>query len=664
MAVKQNNRQFCFWVMFVLTVLVVVHVSASESIEYNNQDYFDMSIEELMDVEVVVSGSRREHKKHELTAPVSVIYAEDIHYGGHTNIAEMLRFVPGVDVARYDRNNYAVSIRGFQGITSDRVLVLINGTSITNPIFGTVDFSGYPIFAEDIDRIEIVRGTAGAAWGANTINGVINIITKKPDQIVGGFSSTTVDEYGDVYTQLRYAESSGKWSWKTSVGYDDWCSGEDTGIISPAGPDATIDDCGSVFKTSNDVIYNFSEDTKITFNGSYSYEEFGTDEFMGNYSGGDILSSTSSLSFKLDHEFDSGDSVHVKWVGDFLENRNFSYFTNGYKFNQNSVEAQYDFEAGSNHSVSLGANFELLRVFEYEGGRALSDDPAKEKWAGFYIIDSIDLSEQTTIETQARLDHYSEVGWDWSGRFTVLHGLDIDKNHTLRFSMARAFRSPSIYLRLWEDDTSTPGPPPPPGSNLQASLDNETVESIEAGYTGNLSSNTTLGVNAYFMQYRNILGGKMSGGQIEYSNLCGGSADGIEIDLKHKTENDTISGWYAYNHFRSGGNDLSTRATLPALHKCGVSLRRMLDDGWVFNTNFSSSSRVVNNPNFSSGTAFGHKETLDMTLSKKLNNDNAEIMIGCTDILYNDNEAYSTPGKGAVIRTPGRTFFMRLQMKF
>ena len=120
------------------------------------KDFFEMSIEELMEVPVVVSVSRQPQKLGELSAPVSVITAEDIHYSGLTNIPEILQFSPGIDMLRISRFRYAVGVRGLHEFISDRTLVLINGRSAESPLFGGSEYYTLPILMEDIERIEVL----------------------------------------------------------------------------------------------------------------------------------------------------------------------------------------------------------------------------------------------------------------------------------------------------------------------------------------------------------------------------------------------------------------------------------------------------------------------------------------------------------------------------
>jgi len=147
-------------------------------------DLTEMSLEELMNLEVT-SVSKKAQSKTDVAAAITVITSEDIRRGGFTVIPEALRTVPGLQVARVDANRWAISIRGFNTLFANKLLVLIDGRSVYNPAFGGTywDIQDYPI--EDVERIEVIRGPGGTVWGMNAVNGVINIITKKAGDTQG-----------------------------------------------------------------------------------------------------------------------------------------------------------------------------------------------------------------------------------------------------------------------------------------------------------------------------------------------------------------------------------------------------------------------------------------------------------------------------------------------
>ena len=134
----------------------------------------------------VTSVSKKEQKLAKTGAAIFVITQEDIRRSGATNIPDLLRMVPGVNVARVDHSNWAVSIRGFNDVYANKVLVLIDGRSVYHPVFSGVLWYAQDVPLENIERIEVIRGPGGTVWGANAMNGVINIITKSAKDTPGG----------------------------------------------------------------------------------------------------------------------------------------------------------------------------------------------------------------------------------------------------------------------------------------------------------------------------------------------------------------------------------------------------------------------------------------------------------------------------------------------
>jgi len=155
-----------------------------------------LSLQELGDVEVT-TVSKEPEEVWNTPAAVYVLTQEDIRRSGATSIPEALRLVPGVEVARVDANHWAVGIRGFGSGFSKSVLVLIDGRSVYTPLYAGVYWDVQNVPMEDIDHIEVIRGPGGTIWGANAVNGVINIITKSASETHGGLAAVgggNVDE--------------------------------------------------------------------------------------------------------------------------------------------------------------------------------------------------------------------------------------------------------------------------------------------------------------------------------------------------------------------------------------------------------------------------------------------------------------------------------------
>jgi iron complex outermembrane receptor protein len=149
------------------------------------EDLTEASLEELMQIEVT-SVSRKEQVLSHAPAAIYVITQEDIRRSGLTSIPEVLRLAPGVEVARVNAHEWAISARGFNGRVANKLLVLIDGRSVYTPMYSGVYWDAQDLPLEDIDRIEVIRGPGATMWGANAVNGVINIITKSARETQGG----------------------------------------------------------------------------------------------------------------------------------------------------------------------------------------------------------------------------------------------------------------------------------------------------------------------------------------------------------------------------------------------------------------------------------------------------------------------------------------------
>jgi iron complex outermembrane recepter protein len=151
------------------------------SLSQANDDMLDLSLEQLMSLDVVVtSASKSDQKAIDATAAIHVITQEDIRRSGSTSIAEALRMAPGLHVAQISATEWAVASRGLNGRFSRYLLVLIDGRSIYSSLFSGVNWDEQNLILADIERIEVIRGPGGSLWGSNAVNGIINIITRTP----------------------------------------------------------------------------------------------------------------------------------------------------------------------------------------------------------------------------------------------------------------------------------------------------------------------------------------------------------------------------------------------------------------------------------------------------------------------------------------------------
>ena len=166
-------------------------------------DEFDLSLEELMATEIEVVAGRAE-SLIETPAAVTIITREEIHRAGYTTVMEALRLVPGMQVSRIAADSWAISSRGFNNRFSSMLLVLVDGRAIYNDLFAGVYWDEVAIPIDAISHIEVIRGPGATIWGANAVNGVINIVTRRAE---GTESGLVVGQFGDEVesrTELHY----------------------------------------------------------------------------------------------------------------------------------------------------------------------------------------------------------------------------------------------------------------------------------------------------------------------------------------------------------------------------------------------------------------------------------------------------------------------------
>ena len=168
-------------------IFFAVSISAlqAEDATNNSPILANLSFAQLSQIQVV-SVSKRPESAAEIPAAVRVVTSEDIARSGATWIPEALRNVPGLDVAQINGSDWAIGARGFQSQFATKMLVLMDGRSVYSPVFGGVNWDMQDYFLDDIDRIEVVLGPGGSIWGANAVNGVVNVISKSAKDTQGG----------------------------------------------------------------------------------------------------------------------------------------------------------------------------------------------------------------------------------------------------------------------------------------------------------------------------------------------------------------------------------------------------------------------------------------------------------------------------------------------
>ena len=213
-------------VLFALLLFFVAGHLPAQSSELSDNEFLDMDISQLMQV-TITSVSKKPERLSDAAAAVFVISNEDIRRSGATSFPEALRLVPGLHVAQISSSKWTVSSRGFSGQFSNKLLVLIDGRTVYTPAFSGVYWDMQGTLLEDVDRIEVIRGPGATLWGANAVNGVINIITKTSQETLGGLVRGSVGSHETMRGGVRYGwQLHGGITGRLYVNYDNFDSFE------------------------------------------------------------------------------------------------------------------------------------------------------------------------------------------------------------------------------------------------------------------------------------------------------------------------------------------------------------------------------------------------------------------------------------------------------
>ena len=226
------GRRVCFAFGLTGALLAAAPVTAADGsegqgaqgMEFQGPDLSELSLEELAQVEIT-SVSRRAEPVSQAAASVFVITAEDIRRSGAPSLPDVLRLAPNLQVQRMNAGEYAITARGFNGFeTSNKLLVLIDGRSVYSPLHSGVFWDSLNVMLEDIERIEVISGPGGTLWGANAVNGIINIITRSAGDTQGSLASTTTIALVSPSTRRSRPRISTRSTRGSSASGTSWCS--------------------------------------------------------------------------------------------------------------------------------------------------------------------------------------------------------------------------------------------------------------------------------------------------------------------------------------------------------------------------------------------------------------------------------------------------------
>ncbi len=504
----------------------------------------------LMEIPTVVTASRHEQQLGTLPYAISVVTAEDISRSGARTIGDALRLVPGVDVAELNYANTAVAPRGFQGALSRTVLVLVDGRQIYDSVFGGTAWGSWPFQLEDISRIEVIRGPGGVTWGSNAVNGVINIITKDPNEQLGLTATGGGGSRGQQKEHLGYGLTAQKLRLRVSGEYE----GSD-GFRRGGSLLRRLDDDYKIGRMGVHAIYDQGPQDTLTLSGGSGVSDGGYPPPVasGFGMGKNTGSQASYLLGKWEHEVEADNRVALTgYVNDF-------YFcpinrSTDYRYQQLALQINHVFKPVENHTLSWGidSRTDLVDASNCDPF-LLTRDFVSTAIIGAYVHDDWRFAPRWSLSLGARMDYEFYGGFQPSARAALSY--ELDEKSSLYGAVSRAFQMPPIGLRFVDL---------PLMNGLIHGIGHESVEpealiGYEVGYRSTFFDRLNTSLCTYWHDYDDVttfspyLGppGLM---HFDYDNRAAASSYGVEAEARYAvTRQLTLQANYTYQQLDWSG---------------------------------------------------------------------------------------------------------------
>lgn len=535
-------------------------------------DLRELSLEQLGAIEVT-SVSKKGQRLADAPAAIYVITGDAIRRSGANSLPEALRLAPNLQVARIRSSQYAISARGFNSSTANKLLVMIDGRSVYTPLFSGVFWDVQDVLLEDVDRIEVISGPGGALWGDNAVNGVINIITKGTSDTVGTFAQVVGgnQERGAAFRQGGTLGNGGSYrvygkldsfdetirangtavpdDWRRrQIGFrTDWAGDDDSKVTVQGNTyQNSVDQLTFGRQRSNGANLLGRWEKTLADGASLSLQSYY--DHTGRNVPGSFAETLDTVDITLQHTLPASDRSQFIWGA-------------GYRLSADRV---------SNTSVGTLAFLPAHRTLQSANLFAQQE---------YKLLSDVQLTVGAKLEYNdySKLDFLPNVRVAWKP-------LD---DHLLWGALSRAVRAPSRI----DADLYAPARAPfllAGGPNFRS----ETADTAEIGYRGQFGAATSLSVNLFHSQYRRLRSlDQLSNGTFVLGNQISGHVNGLEAWGSHQATKfwRLSAGVTMLNEHFSGrnlsqsrpGNDphmqwrVSSSLDLAPGHELDLSLRRV-----------------------------------------------------------------------------------------
>jgi iron complex outermembrane recepter protein len=468
-------------------------------------DLTGVSLEQLMDLQVT-SVSKKEQSLSKTAGAVLVITREDIKHSGATNLPDLLRMVPGVEVARINGNVWAISIRGFNNRYSGTVLVLVDGRSVYNPLFAGVYWDQESMPLENIERIEVIRGPSGTVWGANAMNGAINIITKSSASTQGALVSVEAGSHDLTQELVQYGGSAGADGTYRVYGRYALTAN------SPQNTGSSAIDRGHNIQMGFRSDWTLSPRDTLTVQGdalgaaeSQTVSTVSVSALPSQRTFDDqVRAATSNLTAKWNHTFSDGSEFKGQVYFDRVRR-----FDQGLHIvNTGDADFQYHFREGERNDIVAGFGYRLTdQKFSDGYGITVGTGARRDSLFNTFLQDEIEVTRNVSLTAGVKLEHNAYTGFEYepSTQFVWSPG----RRHTVWGSFSKAIQQPTwlnTQMQIDYSEVQIPGV----GTAVVHISGNPlfrapTVFNYSAGYRAEISRRFTFDTTLFRSYYMRLL---------------------------------------------------------------------------------------------------------------------------------------------------------------
>ena len=466
----------------------------------------DLTLEQLANLEVT-SVSGRPERALDAAASIYVITGDEIRRSAATSLPEALRLAPTLQVARLNAGQYAISARGFNNAIGNKLLVLVDGRTVYSPLFSGVFWDGVDVRLQDIERIEVISGAGATLWGANAVNGVINVITRGAREAQGAAASARVGREGsELGAHVGLAFPSGHVrAYALNIHRDNT---------------ARVDGVERADASTKDQI-GFRSDWELAGGGltvqgdAYSAGETSASNLAPRLNGANLLG-------RWSRRLADGSAWQLQAYWDQSRRDDAILFRDRTK--TFDVELNHSPVLSPDHKILWGAGY---RHSQSETTRTLVlfvPESRSLRWWNVFAQDEIRVGERLRVTVGAKLEHNIYTGLEVLP--TLRAAYKLGETRTLWASASRAVRAPARIDR----DFRFPAAPPfaiDGGPNFESEIANV----YELGYRVQPAAATSYSITAFHHDYRRLRGGTLAPTFIE--NRIAGSVEGIEAWASH-----------------------------------------------------------------------------------------------------------------------------------